>query len=124
MLNPSRPVTRRAVLAGASAAALAGTTGIPHVLAQTAPLKVGVLHPTSGYLAQIGQACNRGAQAALPVLKEMGYPALDIVYGDTESSPDVARAAAERLIEAALTIAAEVPEIKTRRLMLCLRLDI
>lgn len=99
MLNSSRRVTRRAVLAGASAAALAGTAGIRPGLAQTAPLKVGVLHPTSGYLAQIGQACNRGAQAALPVLKEMGYPAIDIMFGDTESSPDVARAAAQRLID-------------------------
>ncbi len=98
MVNSSRPLTRRTVLAGASAAALAGTTGLRGARAQTAPLKVGVLHPTSGYLAQIGQSCNRGVQAALPVLKEMGYPALDVVYGDTESSPDVARAAAERLI--------------------------
>jgi branched-chain amino acid transport system substrate-binding protein len=98
MVNSSRPLTRRIVLAGASAAALAGTTGLRGARAQTAPLKVGVLHPTSGYLAQIGQSCNRGVQAALPVLKEMGYPALDVVYGDTESSPDVARAAAERLI--------------------------
>ncbi len=98
MLNTSRPLTRRTVLAGASAAALAGTTGLRRARAQTAPLKVGVLHPTSGYLAQIGQACNRGVQAAIPVLKEMGYPALEVVYGDTESSPDVARAAAERLI--------------------------
>ncbi|HTP84523.1 MAG TPA: ABC transporter substrate-binding protein [Alphaproteobacteria bacterium] len=98
MLNSSRPLTRRTVLAGASAAALAGTAGVRGARAQTAPLKVGVLHPTSGYLAQIGQACNRGVQASIPVLKEMGYPALEVVYGDTESSPDVARAAAERLI--------------------------
>lgn len=98
MLNASRPLTRRTVLAGASAAAVAGTAGLHGARAQTAPLKVGVLHPTSGYLAQIGQSCNRGVQAAIPVLKEMGYPALDVVYGDTESSPDVARAAAERLI--------------------------
>jgi len=98
MVNSSRPLTRRTVLAGASAAALAGATGLRGARAQTAPLKVGVLHPTSGYLAQIGQSCNRGVQAALPVLKEMGYPALEVVYGDTESSPDVARAAAERLI--------------------------
>ena len=99
MSNSIRPLTRRSVLAGASAAAVAGTAGIPRGLAQTAPLKVGVIHPTSGYEAQIGQACNRGAQAALPVLKEMGYPALDIVYGDTETNPDVARAAAQRLID-------------------------
>jgi branched-chain amino acid transport system substrate-binding protein len=98
MLNTSRPLTRRTVLAGASAAALAGTAGLRAARAQTAPLKVGVLHPTSGYLAQIGQACNRGVQVAIPVLKDMGYPALEAVYGDTESSPDVARAAAERLI--------------------------
>ncbi len=99
MSNTFRPLTRRAVLAGASAATLAATTGIRRGAAQGAALKVGVLHPTSGYLAQIGQSCNRGVQAALPVLKEMGYPALEVVYGDTESSPDVARAAAERLID-------------------------
>ncbi len=94
----SSKLTRRTVLAGASAAAIAGTGGLRAARAQTAPLKVGVLHPTSGYLAQIGQACNRGAEAALPVLKEMGYPQIDLVFGDTESSPDIARAAAERLI--------------------------
>ncbi len=100
MSTTSRQLTRRQVLAAGSAAALAGAVPLRHGFAQTAPLKVGVLHPTSGYLAQIGQACNRGAEAALPVLKEMGYPAIEIMNGDTESSPDIARAAAERLINA------------------------
>mgnify|MGYP003346244729 CR=1 FL=1 len=94
------PVTRRTFIGGASATALAGLTPLRHALAQGAPLKVGVIHPSSGYLAQIGQACNRGAQAALPVLKEMGLPALEIMLGDSESNPDVARAAGERLINA------------------------
>jgi len=94
------PVTRRTFIGGASATALAGLTPLRHALAQGAPLKVGVIHPSSGYLAQIGQACNRGAQAALPVLKDMGYPGLEIMLGDTESNPDVARAAGERLINA------------------------
>lgn len=94
------PVTRRTFIGGASATALAGLTPLRHALAQGAPLKVGVIHPSSGYLAQIGQACNRGAQAALPVLKDMGYPGIEIMLGDTESNPDVARAAGERLINA------------------------
>ena len=99
MPTPSGSITRRTVLAaGASAAALAGTGPFRRGLAQTAPLKIGVLHPTSGYLAQIGQSCNRGCEAAIPVLKELGYPALELINGDTESSPDIARAAAERLI--------------------------
>ena len=98
MSTSFRHVSRRRVLVRASAAALAGTMPVRRSVAQTAPLKVGVLHPTSGYLAQIGQACNRGCEAALPVLKEMGYPPIEIMNGDTESSPDIARAAAERLI--------------------------
>jgi branched-chain amino acid transport system substrate-binding protein len=96
----NRPISRRVFLAGASTAALAGVTPVRHSLAQGAPLKVGVVHPSSGFLAQIGQACNRGAQASLPVLKDMGYPAIEIMLGDTESNPDVARAAGERLINA------------------------
>jgi len=94
------PVTRRTFIGGASATAIAGLTPLRHALAQGAPLKVGVIHPSSGYLAQIGQACNRGAQAALPVLKEMGLPNIEIMLGDSESNPDVARAAGERLINA------------------------
>src|SRR5258708_22356975 len=101
MSRSIRHMTRRGVLvAGASAAALVGAGPFRRGQAQSAPLKVGVLHPTSGYLAQIGQACNRGCEAALPALKELGYPAVEIMNGDTESSPDIARAAAERLINA------------------------
>ena len=32
-----------------------------------------------------------GYEAALPVLKEMGYPAVEFMAGDTESNPDIAR---------------------------------
>ena len=89
----TRTPGRRTVIAG-----IAATTGLlqaPFVSriarAQGAPLKVGVIYPTSGFLALIGQACLRGAEAALPVLREMGYTAIEIMPGDTESSPDVAR---------------------------------
>ncbi len=91
-------INRRLFLGGTSAAVMAHSLSVSASRAQTAALKVGVVHPTSGYLAQIGQACNRGAQAALPVLKEMGYPDVEIMLGDSESNPDIARAAGERLI--------------------------
>src|SRR5262245_51608232 len=66
--------------------------------AQGAALKVGVLLPRSGIQAKIGEACQQGADVALPILKEMGYPALEMLKADTESNPQIARAATEKLI--------------------------
>jgi branched-chain amino acid transport system substrate-binding protein len=66
--------------------------------AQGAALKVGVLLPRSGIQAGIGQDCHRGVEIAAGILRELGLPNLEIMNGDTESSPDVARARAERLI--------------------------
>jgi branched-chain amino acid transport system substrate-binding protein len=85
--------TRRSLLAGA-AAALA-TPAL--VRAQGAPLKIGVMLPRSGFFAQAGQSCHRGALAAPAVLGELGYRA-ELVHIDTESSADVARTQAERAI--------------------------
>jgi branched-chain amino acid transport system substrate-binding protein len=61
-------------------------------------LKVGVLLPRSGYQAGIGQDCQRGVDVAGGLLKDLGYPALQVVNADTESSVDVARSRAEKLI--------------------------
>jgi branched-chain amino acid transport system substrate-binding protein len=98
MAKRHSPVSRRAVLAGASAAVATGI--MPRrALADLPPLKVGVIHPTSGFMALIGQICNRGAAVAPAILKDLGYPELQIIYGDTESNPDIARAAGERLID-------------------------
>jgi len=92
-------VSRRTFTAGLGAAGLlAGTTPFNIVRAQGAPLKVGVLLPRSGFEAGIGQDCQRGVDIAAGVLKDMGLPALQIMNGDTESSVDVARSRAEKLI--------------------------
>jgi branched-chain amino acid transport system substrate-binding protein len=92
-------ITRRTFAAGASALAVtAGTAPFNIVRAQSETLKVGVILPRSGYLAGIGQDCQRGVEIAGPVLKELGMPDLEIVSGDTESSVDVARSRAEQLI--------------------------
>lgn len=89
-------VSRRAVLAGAAAgsAALAAPA---IVSAQAGTLRIGVLLPRSGLLAQAGQSCHRGALAAPRVLADLGYR-VELVHVDTESNADIARTQAERLI--------------------------
>lgn len=83
--------TRRAVIVGAAALPL-------RARAQTAPVKVGVLLPTSGVLAASGQSSLRGIRYAETILRERGGPAMTIVVADTESKPENGRIGAERLI--------------------------
>jgi branched-chain amino acid transport system substrate-binding protein len=92
-------ISRRTFAAGLGAAGVvAGTSPFSVVRAQGAALKVGVLLPRSGVQAGIGQDCHRGVEIAGDILKGLGLPPLEIMNGDTESSTDVARARAERLI--------------------------
>src|SRR4029078_10013029 len=92
-------VTRRSVSAALGAPGIvAGTAPFNIVRAQGAALKVGVLLPRSGYQAGIGQDCQRGVDIAGGLLKELGYPALQIVNADNETNVDVARSRAEKLI--------------------------
>jgi branched-chain amino acid transport system substrate-binding protein len=93
-----RKPSRRELGLGAGAGALALTAGgIRRASAQAAPLKIGGLLPRSGFLALIGQACQRGRDLALPILKDMGY-SIELMNADFESKPDVARTQAEKLI--------------------------
>ena len=92
-------ITRRTFATGVGAAGvMAGAGPFVATRAQGAALKVGVLLPRSGFQAGIGQDCHRGVEIAGGILKGLGMPPLEIMNGDTESSPDVARARAERLI--------------------------
>jgi branched-chain amino acid transport system substrate-binding protein len=92
-------VTRRTFAAGIGAmSVLAGSSPFAIGRAQGAPLKVGVLLPRSGVQAGIGQDCHRGVEITSGILKSLGLPDLAIMNGDTESSVDVARSRAERLI--------------------------
>src|SRR5678816_2762509 len=88
-------LTRRTLLAGTAAAALAAPA---IVRAQGGALKVGVLLPRSGAQAGIGQDCFRGVELAGPLLKDVGLPDLQIMNADTETNVEVARSRAEKLI--------------------------
>ena len=66
------PLSRRAFGAGLVAAGTTALTGLPRVaLAATPTLKIGLLLPRSGYLAQPGQACARAAELAPAILKRL-----------------------------------------------------
>lgn len=90
--------TRRQFTTAALAAGAVATTGLrAPAFAQAPGLRIGVLLPRSGHLAQAGQACQRGADIAPAVLADLGAK-IEIVGADTESSPEVARSRAEKLI--------------------------
>ncbi len=82
------------------AAVGAGTLATPAIVrAQPKKLKVGVLLPRSGALAFIGQSCQRGADIAPPLLREMYGVDVELMNADIESNVDVARSRAEKLID-------------------------
>jgi branched-chain amino acid transport system substrate-binding protein len=97
--NPASPKRRRIVQAAGAATALS-TLGFPAIVrAQGTRLKVGVLLPRSGFQGFIGQSCQKGADLAPEVIKEMLGVDIELINADTETNIDVARTRAERLIQ-------------------------
>jgi branched-chain amino acid transport system substrate-binding protein len=82
-------LNRRGLIGGAAAAA-AYVAAPSLVRGEAQALRIAVLLPRSGYLAQAGQSCHRGALVAPKVLGDFGYR-VELVHADVESNPDVAR---------------------------------
>jgi len=85
--------------------ATVGVVSFPAVLRAQAPsVKVGVIHPVTGPLAEPGQACRLGAQMAADAInaaggiKSLGGAKLELILGDTQTKPEVGRTEAERVI--------------------------
>jgi branched-chain amino acid transport system substrate-binding protein len=83
----------------AAAGLAAGLAPFGIVRAQARKLKVGVLLPRSGVQALIGQSCQKGADLAPGVLKQLLGVDIELMSADTESNADTARTRAERLIQ-------------------------
>src|SRR5690349_20873120 len=90
-----RTFNRNLALAGLASWAL--PFGI--VRAQAKKLRVGVILPRSGYLGLIGQSCQKGADLAPGVIKDLLGVDLELMNADFESNVDTARTRAERLIQ-------------------------
>ena len=84
----------QALAAGALATAFPGIAR-----AQAQRLKVGIILPRSGYLGFIGQSCQKGADLAPGVIREMLGVDVELMNADFESNVDTARTRAERLIQ-------------------------
>src|SRR5688500_10132971 len=85
-----------------AAAALAAATALSPIRiarAQAQKLRVGVLLPRSGFQSFIGQSCQKGADLAPGVIKEMLGVDIELINADTETNVDTARTRAERLIQ-------------------------
>ena len=67
--------------------------------AQSHRLRVGVLLPKSGLQGLIGQSCQKGADLAPGVIRELLGVEIELLNADTETNVDTARTRAERLIQ-------------------------
>jgi branched-chain amino acid transport system substrate-binding protein len=90
-----RHFTRTLVTGGA----LAALAPFNLVRAQSVKLKIGVLLPKSGMQGLIGQSCQKGADLAPPVIKDLLGVDIELMNADTETNVDTARTRAERLIQ-------------------------
>jgi branched-chain amino acid transport system substrate-binding protein len=96
-------VSRRTLLGAAAASAAVGA--LPAALrAQAKTIKIGVISPVTGALAEVGQDCRLGAQMAAEAvnaaggIRSQGGARLELLLADSQTKPDVARAEADRLI--------------------------
>jgi branched-chain amino acid transport system substrate-binding protein len=107
---PNKKVTRRTFVVGTmagAAVAAAGSVGFPTVL-RAAPkaVKIGLIHPVTGFLAYPGAQLRYGCQMAIDDLnaaggvKSMGGAKLEAVLGDSQTKPQIGAAEVEKMNEA------------------------
>jgi branched-chain amino acid transport system substrate-binding protein len=94
-------ITRRTALSAAAA-----TLAMPAVLrAQTATVKIGLIHPVTGALAYGGQLCRLGGQTAIDDInaaggiKSMGGAKLEALLGDAQGRPDIGAGLVNQMAE-------------------------
>jgi len=103
----SSGIRRREFLATGAAALAVGVTGFPAVLrAQAAPVKIGLIHPVSGFIAFSGSQCRAGAELAIADInaaggiKSMGGAMIEAMLADSQGKPDIGAAEVTKMTEA------------------------
>lgn len=100
-MTTTHPLSRRLILQAGAASAVLGAPGI--LLAQPKPVKVGLVHPVSGFLAYSGGQSRMGALMAIDEvnaaggIKSMGGAKLEALAGDSQSRPEVGVSEVERM---------------------------
>ena len=90
---------RRLLIGSLGAATVAALAACTRPSRRPARLKIGILLPRSGYLAQSGNTCFEGVRLAHELLPSIGLPAFVALEGDTGEGLDTAVRAAERIID-------------------------
>lgn len=98
-----KTTSRRAVLKGGAAAAV-GILAAPRILrAQPASVKIGLLQPLSGFLAQAGDLAKIGAEYAVKEINDaggiqsLGGAQVELIVGDSRSNAEAGAQATEEL---------------------------
>jgi branched-chain amino acid transport system substrate-binding protein len=101
----NNPVSRRGFIAGSGVLA-ASTLGFPAIgSAQPAPIKVGLIHPVTGFVAYNGQQGRLGCTMAVDDvnkaggIKSMGGAKLEALLGDSQSKVEVGVSEVEKMNE-------------------------
>lgn len=88
----------------------AASIGFPAILrAQPAPIRIGIQHPVTGFLAYSGNQCRAGALMAIAAIntaggiKSLGGARLEAVLSDNQSKVDVGLSEFERLAESGVS---------------------
>jgi branched-chain amino acid transport system substrate-binding protein len=101
-------IKRRTFIAGSGAAALAaGVTGFPAVLRAQAPdpVRIGLVHPVTGFIAFSGTQCRAGAEMAIADInaaggiQSLGGAQLEAMLADSQGRPELGASETARLIE-------------------------
>lgn len=104
--NEKNGLTRRQVLASGAAAGL-GLLGAPTLLrAQAKSVKIGLVHPVSGFIAFSGSQCREGALMAIADInaaggiKSLGGALLEPMLADSQGKPEIGAAEVSKMTEA------------------------
>ncbi len=93
-------VSRRKMLAGSAAAAAATAVPTGWAIAQTKPLKVGLMLPYSGTFAQLGENITHAVEMLIAEKGgKLGGRDIQIIKLDDESKPEKGQENAERLVK-------------------------
>jgi branched-chain amino acid transport system substrate-binding protein len=104
--------TRREFMKTAAAGSVVAATGIagfPHIAKAAAPVKIGVIHPVTGWAQYSGSQCRFGAMTALEEInaaggiKSLNGAKLEALLGDAQSKPEVGAAEVDKMNEAGVS---------------------
>ena len=102
MTDKTKGISRRRFVAGAAGGAtLAATGGFPAIVRAQSTVKIGLVHPVTGFLQFSGTQCRFGAETAIAEINaaggiaSLGGAKLEAVLGDAQSKPEVGAAEVE-----------------------------